>query len=76
MADVEISNTCIMPADYGVRDHHMFIVDIVKMSLVGEILFRVQQLLSRQLNTKAPCGGATKYIATLKSSLARHCLIK
>ncbi len=50
MADVEISNACIMPTGYGIGDHCMFIMDIVKLSLVGEILFSVQWLVSRQLN--------------------------
>jgi hypothetical protein len=75
-ADVEISNACIMPVGYRVRDHHMFIVDIVKSSLVGEIPFHVQRLVSRRLNMKAPSSGANKYIGVLESSLARHCLIK
>jgi hypothetical protein len=76
MADVEISNACIIPVGYGVGDHCMFIVDIVKSSLVGKTPFRVQRVVSRRLNTKTPGGGAAKYIATLKSSIDRHRLIE
>jgi hypothetical protein len=76
MADIEISNACIMLAGYGGGDHCMIIMDIVKSSLVGEILFHVQWLVLRQLNRKAPGGGAAKYIATLESSLVRHRLIE
>ncbi len=76
MGDRETSYACIMLAGYRVKDHCMFIMDIVKSSLVGEILFHFQWLVSRQLNTKAPGSGAAKYIATLESSLTRHCLIK
>ncbi len=75
-ADVEISNACIMPVGYGIGDHRMFIVDIVKSSLVGDTPFRIQQLVSRRLNTKTPGGGAAKYIAILESSIIRHRLIK
>jgi hypothetical protein len=75
-ADVEISNACIMPAGYGDGDYCMFIVDIVKLSLVGEISFPIQQLMSRQLNTTVPGGGVAKYIATVESSLAKHHLIE
>jgi hypothetical protein len=53
----------------------MFIVDIVKLSLVGDTPFHIQRLVSRRLNTKMP-GGATKYITILESSIIRHRLIK
>jgi hypothetical protein len=74
--DVKISNACIMPVGYGIRDHRMFILDIVKLSLVGGTPFGIQRLVSRQLNTKTPGGGAAKYIAILESSIIRHRLIK
>jgi hypothetical protein len=75
-ADIEISNACIMPAGYGIGDHCMFIVDLVQLSLIGKMPLQVQRLVLRRLNTKVPDGGAAKYIATLKSSLVRHCLIE
>jgi hypothetical protein len=74
--DVKISNTCIMLIGYGIEDHRMFIVDIVKLSLVGDTPFHIQRLVSRQLNTKTPGGGAAKYIAILESSIIRHRLIE
>ncbi len=36
MADIEISNACVMPAGYGIGDHRMFIVDLVQSSMIGE----------------------------------------
>jgi hypothetical protein len=76
MVDVKISNACIMLAGYGIGDHCMFIIDLVRLSLIGEMPLQVQQLVSRHLNTKVPGGGTAKYIATLESSIARHRLIE
>jgi hypothetical protein len=76
IADVEISNTCIMPTIYGIGNNRKFIVDIVQSSLIGEEAFRVHRLVSCWLNTKTPGSSAAKYIATLESLLARHCLIE
>ncbi len=45
-ADVEISNTCIMPTIYGIGNNRKFIVDIVQSSLLGEEAFRVHRLVS------------------------------
>jgi hypothetical protein len=76
MADIEISNTCVMPAGYGIGNHRMFIVDLVQSSMIGETPCQIQQLVSCRLNTKGPGGGAAKYIATFKLSLTRHQLIE
>ncbi len=76
MADIKISNTCVMPAGYGIGDHRMFIVDLVQSRMIGETPCQIQQLVSHRLNTKVPGGGAAKYIATLELSLARHRLIE
>ncbi len=76
MADIKISNACVMPAGYGIGAHRMFIVDLVQSSMIGETPCQIQQLVSRRLNTKVPGGDAAKYIATLESSLTRHRLIK
>ncbi len=65
-----------MPVGYEIGDHHMIIVDIVKLSLVGDTPFRIQRLVLKRLNTKAPGGGAAKYIAMLESSIIRHRLIE
>ncbi len=76
MANIEISNACVMPAGYGIGDHRMFIVNLVQSSMIGETPCQIQRLVSHRLNTKVPGGGTAKYIATLESSLARHRLIK
>ncbi len=34
-SDVTISNTCIMPAGYGIGDHRLFIIDIHTSLLIG-----------------------------------------
>jgi hypothetical protein len=76
MADIKISNACVMPAGYGIGDHRMFIVDLVQSSMIGETPCQIQQLVSRRLNTKVPGGNMAKYIAMLESSLVRHRLIE
>jgi hypothetical protein len=74
-ADIKISNACVMPANYGIEDH-IFIVDLVQSSMIGETPCQIQRLVSRRLNTKVPGGSAAKYITTLESSLARYQIIE
>jgi hypothetical protein len=76
MADIKISNACVMSAGYRIRDHRMFIVDLVQSSMIGETPCQIQRLVSHRLNTKVPGDSTAKYIALLESSLARHQLIK
>jgi hypothetical protein len=42
--NVEILNACIMPADYRIGDHQMFLVDVIQASLISDILFQVQRV--------------------------------
>jgi hypothetical protein len=37
--DLVVIHACIMPAGYGVGDHHLFVVDFQEGSLIGEASF-------------------------------------
>lgn len=51
---MEIANACAMPVGYGVRDHCMFVVDLVKESLVGAQPQAIVRPGARRLSSKIP----------------------
>ena len=59
-SDVVITNTCIMPAGYGVGDHRLFVIDFLTSSLIGTSPPRIVRAAARKHNTKIP-GSAKKY---------------
>jgi hypothetical protein len=69
-ADIIVTHAWVMPAGYGVGDHHLFVMDLQEASLIGEAPFRVQQFTSRRLNTKVSRGATRNYLACLEASLA------
>jgi hypothetical protein len=35
MLDIQVAGACIMPAGYGIGDHHLFVIDFVASLLIG-----------------------------------------
>jgi hypothetical protein len=73
--NVIISNVCVMPAGYGIGDHHLFVIDIHTSLLIGTGPPRVQRAASRRLKTHLPHVTA-KYSKNLEENIRRHCLIE
>ena len=76
MADVVVTHACVMPAGFGVGDHHLFVLDMQASSLIGEEPLKVQRFTSRRLNNKASSGATRNYVTRLEASLSRHRLIE
>jgi hypothetical protein len=74
-SDNSICNAVVMPFNYGVGDHRLFVIDMAIKDLVGEAPPKVIWPASRRLNTKLP-GVANAYADTLKEQIIRHKLIK
>ncbi len=75
-ADVILMHACMMPAGFGMGDHHLFVLDMQASSLIGEEPLKVQQFTSRHLNTKVSSGAMRNYLACLEASLSHHRLIE
>ena len=43
-----------MPAGYGVGNHHLFFLDFLTSSLIGQMPPQIVRSGARQLNTKIP----------------------
>eukprot|EP00956_Cyclotella_meneghiniana_P010074 scaffold13929_cov79-Cyclotella_meneghiniana.AAC.4 len=69
--DVEIANACAMPVGYGAGDHRMFVVDLVKESLVGPQPQAIVRPGARRLNSKIPTS-LRNYNRTLEELISRH----
>jgi hypothetical protein len=74
--DVVVTHACVMPADYGVGDHCLFVVDFQEASLVGEAPHRIKLFTSRCLNTKVSSGATQRYLHHLEANLDCHRLIE
>jgi hypothetical protein len=74
-SDIDISDACMMPFGYGVRDHHAFILDIPIKSLVGINPVKIVHPASQQLNSKLP-GCSEAYIYSLEGNITRHWLLE
>ncbi len=40
-SDVQVAGACIMPAGYGIGDHHLLVVDFIASSLIGLALKKI-----------------------------------
>ncbi len=49
-----ISNLCMMPFIYGIRDHRMFVLNATLESLIGSTPMKVVRPAAWQLNSKIP----------------------
>ncbi len=74
-SDIRVSNACIMPAEYGIGDHQLFVIDMHTSSLIGTEPPRACRASSRQLNNRLP-HMAKKYADSLEANIIRHQLIK
>jgi hypothetical protein len=74
-SDLEISNACVMPFNYGVCNHQAFIVDIPLESLVRENPIKIVRPAGRKLNSQLPRHG-NKYIKSLEKNIIQHHLFE
>jgi hypothetical protein len=52
--DLNISNVCVMPFEYGVGNHRAFILNVPIESLVGVNPVKIVQLAGQRLNSCLP----------------------
>jgi hypothetical protein len=74
--DLVVTHACIVPAGYGVGDHHFFVVNFQEGSLIGKAPFQIKRFTSWQLNTKVSSGATQKYLTRLEDSLDCRRLIE
>jgi hypothetical protein len=74
--DINVTHACVMPAEYGVGDHRMFIIDFQESSIVGTTPFRLQRYSTRRLNTKVSSGATKKYVDRLEANIKKHRLLE
>jgi hypothetical protein len=60
--DIAVTHACVMPAGFGVGDHHLFVVNFQEASLIGEAPHRIKRFSSRRLNTKVSSGATQQYL--------------
>jgi hypothetical protein len=65
----------VVPAGYGIRDHRLFIVDIVSSSLIGDNPPRILRPAARRLNTRLT-KVAERYATLYESNVIKHRLIE
>ncbi len=70
-SDIAVSNACIMPAGYGIRDHCMFVVDFNAKDIIGQAPPRAIQATLQRLNTRIP-RVANEYVRILEDKVLRH----
>ena len=75
ISDIGIANTCVMLTGYGVRDHRLFVVDLITSTLTGSNPPQIQRPAARRLNTKLP-GVAERYIKIYEANARRHRLVE
>ena len=73
--DISVCNTAIMPAGYGIGDHHLFVTDFAELDVIGISRQKVIRPTSRRLNTKIP-RVAADYARILEEKVLSHRLIK
>jgi hypothetical protein len=69
--DIQVVNVCIMPADFGVGDHRMYVVEFWLQSLVGASPHLVVRVAARQLNTTI-LHVAERYVKRLEDMFISH----
>ena len=69
--DIVVVGACVMPVDCGVRDHRLFVLDLLTSSLIVKTPPQIIRSGVRQLNTKIP---STKdnYTNVLENLVLRH----
>ncbi len=74
-SDILISNTCIMPAGYGIRDHRLIVIDFCAQDIIGSQPPCVVRATSFHLNTRIS-QVATEYERILEEKVIEHRLIE
>jgi hypothetical protein len=73
--DITVCNAAIMPADYGIEDHGLFVINFASQDIIGDLAPKVVRPASRRLNTKIPWV-AEKNAELLEQKIAKHRLIE
>jgi hypothetical protein len=74
-SDILECNTAIMPAGYGIGDHHLFVINFSAADMIGIFCQKVACPMSWQLNTKIPRVAAA-YARILEGRVLSHQLIE
>jgi hypothetical protein len=74
-ADVQVAGACIMPADYGIGDHQLFVVDFVTALLIGLSPKKIVWPQARRLNCRIP-GAVLEYNKRMEDKIYRHRLFE
>ena len=74
-SDITVSKAAIMPAGYGIGDHHLFVIDYASKDIVGTSPPKIVRPASRRLNTKLPRVAAV-YSRLLEEKIIEHQLIE
>jgi hypothetical protein len=73
--DITVTNMCVMPVGFGVRDHRLFVVNFATTTLVGSGLTTVVRPALRHMNTKIS-GCADRYNRSLCRNILHHRLLE
>ena len=74
-SDVKVVGACVMPVGYGVGDHLLFIIDLIKSCLVGASPPSIVRLAARILNSRIP-SAAEDYSDRFEHLVLEHKLIE
>jgi hypothetical protein len=64
-SDLKVAHACIMPVEYGVGDHRLFVVDFSTASMIGTCPPKIVRPALCRINTKIP-GCALRYNRALQ----------
>ena len=73
--DVQVVGASIMPAGFGVGDHHLFVIDFLGSLLLGHAPNKIVQPQARRLNCNLT-KSVEKYTTCLEQKILKHRLIE
>jgi hypothetical protein len=73
--DISVCNAAIMPAGYGIGNHHLFVINFAESDVIGISHRKVVRPTSWRLNTKIP-RVAAEYARILEEKVLTHRLIE
>jgi hypothetical protein len=74
-SNILVSNACIMPAGYGIKDHQLFVINFCTQDIISSQPPCVVQATSCCLNIRIPHIVA-EYVRILEEKVIQHCLIE
>jgi hypothetical protein len=69
-----VTGTCVMPTDYGIGDHQVFVLDFLTSSLIGHNPPTIVRGATRRLNTMI-CRAVRNCIGRLEDLTVKHRLL-